>query len=200
MPATSMGTVSPAPANPSLGKFVMMSPFSGPKGSPLDRDQVGNTSTGALNTGIGFGANRVIGPVAPGSIRDVGMNDDYTPGITLPNGLAATVSSLVAIGGGRSNLVNGTGPNGNGTPAGTTIAAPVPYTGGFSLVGFGNGGSRDAGAGPAFQGFNTKTVTATGAVANGAAIEAGFLNRSGVAMVAGQSAFGSNVVASGVVA
>jgi hypothetical protein len=39
-------------------------------------------------------------------------------------------------------------------------------------------------------------VTATGAVANGAAIEAGWINRSGVAMVADQSAFGSSNAAS----
>ncbi len=77
--------------------------------------------------------------------------------------------------------------------------APVPYTAGFGLGMAGNGGSRDAGAGPAFQGFRIKTVTATGAVANGAAVETGFTNRSGVALVTGQSVFGSATAASGAV-
>jgi hypothetical protein len=62
----------------------------------------------------------------------------------------------------------------------------------------GNVGSRDAGAGPAYTGFSTKMVTATGAVANGAAVEAGFTNRSGVALVTGQSVFGSSTAASAV--
>jgi hypothetical protein len=73
---------------------------------------------------------------------------------------------------------------------------PNPYTAGFGIGAAGNGGSRDAGAGPAFTGFPAKMVTATGAVATGAAIEAGFLNRTGVALVTGQSAFGSSNTAS----
>jgi hypothetical protein len=63
------------------------------------------------------------------------------------------------------------------------------------MAGFGNGGSRDAGAGPAFTGFGAKMVTATAIVANGAAIEAGYVNRSGVSMAIGQSAFGSSTTA-----
>lgn len=181
MPAFNMGGV--AAANPSAGRFVMMSSFSGPKGSPFDRAGSDALSTGALSTGIGFGANHIIGPPAPQSIKDAGFTDDYTPGVTRPNGVAATTSILVAIGGGKSTAaVNG-------------IAPTVPYTAGFGLCGFGEGASRDAGAGPAFTGFNTKMVTATGAVANGAVIETGFTNRSGQAMTTGQSAFGSNVAA-----
>jgi hypothetical protein len=214
-------TLGPTPAgNPSNGKFVLMSPFSGPKGSPFDAmvyppsvsasvpgakvaDPL-NLSTGALSTGIGYGANPVI-PQAPGltiplSIRGASFDDDYTPGQTFPDGVTqATDSRFVAIGGGRSNLVNGTGANGNGTPPGTTVSVPVMYNL-QPLLGFGNGASRDAGAGPAFTGFPIKMVTATGAVADGAAVEAGFVNRSGFAMVATQSVHGSSATASAAVA
>lgn len=178
MPAFNMAGT--AAANPSLGRFVMMDPLSGPKGSPFDRAGSSALSTGALATGIGFGANHVIGPTAPQSIKDAGFTDDYTPGLTRPNGVAATNSTLVYIGGGKS------------TAADDGVAPTVPYTAGFALAGFGEGASRDGGAGPAiFTGFPTKMVTATGAVANGAAIETGYTNRSGVAMTTGQSAFGS---------
>lgn len=170
-------------ANPSAGQFVIFSPFSGPKGSPLDTDS-GHASTGALNTGIGFGANHVVGLTAPQSIKDAGFTDDYTPGVTKPDGTASTNSTLVAIGGGRSDAPS----DASGS---TGEAATNPYTAGFALNGAGNGGSRDAGAGPAFTGFATKMVTAAGAVANGAAVETGFTNRSGVALVTGQSVFGS---------
>lgn len=177
MPAMNMeGTVA---SNPSLGKGVLMNPFSGPKGSPLDKDSTGQYSTGALNTGIGFGpATKVAG----GGIDEIkpDFNDNYTPGVTMPDGTtAATEAVLTAIGGGKSDE--------NGVS--------VPYAA-QPLLAFGNGGSRDAGAGPAFTGFGTKLVTATGAVANGSAIETGFTNRSGVTMAAGQSQFGSSTTAS----
>jgi hypothetical protein len=176
------------PANPSTGAFVMMSPFSGPKGSPLDKDQTGNASTGALNTGIGFGANHVIdGPV--GNIRAAGFNDDYTPGVTMPNNSTqATLAILTAIGGGK-NAITGGGNTGLG------VSNPAPWLA-QPLLGFGNGASRDAGAGPVFTGFGTKMVTATGTVANAGVIEAGFTNRSGGSMATTQSAFGSAVAAS----
>ena len=213
MPALNMAGT--AAANPSLGKFVIMSPFSGPEGSPFDAKSFNpttlvleadptNLSTGGLNTGIGFGSPPVIGLTAPQSIKDAGFNDDYIPGVDyfIPTNSAkqaATTSILTAIGGGRSNIVDGTGPDGNGTPAGTDVSVPVPYNA-QPLLAFGNGGSRDAGAGPAFTGFSLKTVTATGTVANGAAVEAGFLNRSGVSVVVGQSVFGSSTAASAAVA
>lgn len=57
---------------------------------------------------------------------------------------------------------------------------------------FGNGGSRDNGAGSIFP---LKMVTASGAVANGAAIETGWVNRTGAAMASGQSAHGSSTAA-----
>lgn len=197
MPAFNAGGT--AASNPSLGSFVVMSAFSGPKGSPFDAQQFNpttlvkeaaptNLSTGALTTGIGLGATHIISPTAPQSIKDAGFTDDATPGVTLPSGVAATSSILVAIGGGKSTAcVDG-------------IAPTVPYTAGFQILGFGNGGSRDAGAGPAFTGFGAKMVTATGAVANGVAIETGFLNRSGLPMTTGQSAFGSATAASAAVA
>jgi hypothetical protein len=197
MPAFNMGGT--AASNPSAGHAVIMSSFSGPKGSPFDAKKANpadpngafiadtaNLSTGALSTGIGFGLDtKVPGilPIAPD------FTDDYTPGVTLPGGTASPNSTLVAIGGGKSTA--------HSEAQGTTgIAATVPYTAGFQLLAFGNGGSRDAGAGPAFTGFPMKLVTATGAVANGAVIETGFSNRSGVGMVAGQSQFGSSAAAS----
>lgn len=198
MPALNMGSPSTPAANPSTGVFVIMNPFSGPKGSPFDAKQIdptsqllvaapNNFSTGALNTGIGFGSPPIIGPTAPQSIRDAGFNDDYTPGVTLPSGGDATLSILTAIGGGKSTAnVNGSAPT-------------VPYNA-QPILAFGNGGSRDAGAGPAFTGFGVKTVTATATVANGAAVEAGFLNRSGVSITTGQSVFGSSTAASPAVA
>ena len=166
-------------ANPSAGNPVLFDPLSGPKGSPFDKDAAGNASTGALSTGIGYGTEKIFGPTAPASIRAEGFDDDDTVGVTKPDGTAASNATLVYIGGGRSNA--------DGTPN--------PYTAGFGLCSAGQGGSRDGGAGPAFTGFGLKTVTATGAVANGAAVEAGFANRSGVALVSGQSVFGSATAA-----
>jgi hypothetical protein len=193
-------------ANPSLGLFVIFDLLSGPKGSPFDRDvQVpyngspggsgfaasGNHSTGALSTGIGFGSPPVIGLTAPASILAAGFGDDYIPGVTKPDGTASANSTYMYIGGGRSNA-----------PAfpGDGSAVTNPYTAGFGIGGAGQGGSRDAGAGPAFTGFTIKTVTAAGAVAIGGVVETGFSNRSGQALVTGQSVFGSNGTASAAVA
>jgi hypothetical protein len=204
MPAINMGgTVA---SNPTLGKQVLMSPFSGPKGSPFDAKKAvfydnlpggnawtapvadtANLSTGGLSTGIGFGLNSKVGVLT----IPPNFNDDYTPGVTKVTsaGLAAsTIAELTAIGGGKCLAPS--------EAAGTTgIAVPDPYVA-QPLLGFGGGGSRDAGAGPAFTGFATKMVTATGAVAIGAAIETGFLNRASGAMVSGQSEFGSATAAS----
>lgn len=185
-------------ANPSAGPMVLYDLLSGPKGSPKERDvdiaylalpnsagtASGNASTGGLSTGIGFGSPPIIGLTAPASILAAGFDDDETPGVTKPDGTAATTSILMYIGGGRSNA--------DGTPN--------PYTAGFGIGAAGNGGSRDAGAGPAFTGFSIKMVTATGAVANGAAVETGFQNRSGIALTTGQSVFGSSTTASAAVA
>jgi hypothetical protein len=171
----------------------MFDPLSGPKASPFDAKKpvynatVGaafvndpaNISTGALQTGIGFGSPPIFGLTAPQSIKDRGFTDDYTPGITKPSGVAATDSTLVYIGGGRSVITNG-------------LSVPSPYD--ESMVGLcmaGNGGSRDGGTTP-FTGFPVKTVTAVGSVANGVDVEAGFKNRSGVTIVVGQSVFGSS--------
>lgn len=180
-------------ANPSGGLSVIFDLLSGPKGSPFDKDAAGNASTGGLSTGIGFGSPPVFGLTAPASIIAAGFSDDYTPGVTKPDLTASANSTIMYIGGGRCNPP-AEGPNGTG------IAAPNPYTTGFGIGKAGQGGSRDAGAGPAFQGFRCKMVTAPGAVANGAAVETGFTNRSGVAMVTGQSVFGSATAASGAVA
>src|SRR5262245_27610918 len=102
-------------ANRSAGNLVTFDLLSGPKGSPLDvrkmtmttptptyaNDDANQTrSTGALSTGIGFGSGAslsgaVIGPTAPASIKAAGFNDDYTPGVTKPDGTAATTSILM---------------------------------------------------------------------------------------------------------
>jgi hypothetical protein len=170
--------------NPNAGRQVLFDLLSGPKGSPLDKDSTGLASTGGLNTGLGFGSPPVIGLTAPASILASGFTDDYTPGVTKPDGTAATDSTLMYIGGGKSNA----------------LGVSTPYTAGFGIGAAGNGGSRDAGAGPAFTGFPLKMVTAAGAVATAAVIETGFVNRSGVALTTGQSTFGSGSTASAAVA
>lgn len=205
MPALNMGSPAVPAANPTTGVFVMMDPFSGPKGSPFDAKSIAggagsvwvngvptlvaepnNFSVGALNTGIGFGSPPIIGLIAPQSIKDAGFNDDYTPGIDsyrLAGKTAESTAILTAIGGGKSTAnVNG-------------IAPTVPYVA-QPLLAFGNGGSRDAGAGPVFTGFGLKTVTAAAPVANGDVVETGFTNRSGVTIATGYSVFGSSTTAS----
>ena len=172
-------------ANPALGNQVVFDLLSGPKGSPLDKDSTGNASTGALSTGIGYGSALVIGPTAPASIKLAGYTDDYTPGAMKNDGTTATTdSTYVYIGGGKSNA----------------LGVSTPYTAGYGIGAAGNGGSRDAGAGPAYTGFPLKMVTAAGAVATAAVIETGFVNRSGVALTTGQSTFGSQSAASAAVA
>lgn len=202
-------------ANPSVGAAVLINAFSGPKGSPFDAKSipggagsiyvsgvppyeadVANLSTGACVTGIGFGSPPIIGLTAPQSIKDAGFTDNYTPGVTMPDGTtAATLAVLTSIAGGKTTPVDGDGADGNGTPAGTSYPSTDPYVAQPVLMA-GNGGNRDAGAGPAFTGFGIKTVTAAGTVANGAVVETGFVNRSGVSIVIGQSVFGSAVAAS----
>jgi hypothetical protein len=221
MPANGMAqTPGVSNANSATAKAVLQSPFSGPTGSPFAAQEyppssnttkqanASDTSVGALSTGIGFGMgtatvinvfNGADPATPPGAIGDKGFTDDYQPGISLPSGASigntAPVAPLqtpygavlTAIGGGAS----GAAANG--------IAPTTPYVA-VPLLGFGNGGTRDAGAGPAFTGFGEKMVTATGAVAVGAAIEAGFVNRTypvgGPGMVATESAFGSATAAS----
>ena len=223
MPASLPGeTLANNLANPSAGPFVIMDPLSGPKGSPFDVKKIsgwtGGTptyandaanqtpSTGALSTGIGIGANHVIGltpdlPVTSPNIWAIfraGFDDDMQPGqrqaYSAPpppgNTSSNTVDSTrMYIGGGRM-IVNPNAATQPGRPF-----TPSPYTAGVTIVGAGGGSSRDAGTGPAYTGFPIKMVTAAGAVAIGAAIEGTFINRSGVAMTTGQSAFGSNTAA-----
>ena len=183
MPASNPGRTGTGNAGTANGVAVLCSPFSGPTGSPFDNDQAGNLSTGALNTGIGFGigTGNYFTDSAVNGFSEGNFTDNYEPGVSLPGGTAAPDARLTAIGGGRSD------------PDGT----PDPFNA-VPLLGFGNGGTRDAGAGPAFTGFGCKTVTATGTVAHGADIEAGFSNRVkvGLSLVSGQSAFGSAAAAS----
>lgn len=180
--------------NPTLGRQINFDPLSGPKGSPFDRGSAETASTGCLSTGIGYGCGRVISisppaTTAPNAIRQAGYDDDQVAGSTpIGSGTQNVVNSkYMYIGGGRS--ITSGAPN-YSNPAG--VAGTNPYTVGVDICNAGNGGSRDGGAGPAFTGFAERMVTAVGSVANGAAIEAGFTNRTGVTMVAGQSAFGSS--------
>ena len=215
--------------NPNEGNFVIFDGLSGPKDATFDAKSIdyttgtpagwhatehipiktnddSNVSTGALSTGIGFGAAAGM----PAGVKfsdpdgtllgfaDKNFTDDYIPGATETDGSAAADSTYMYIGGGKSEIVNGdhSGPlaaGSNGYPPGWYTSQPDPYTAGFAICGAGNGGSRDSGAN---TGFPVKLVTATGAVANGAAVEAGYNNRSGVALVTGQSVFGSAVAAS----
>jgi len=196
------------------GKSATFSPFSGPKGSPFDAlmypsniahptlaQRVANTtdhSTGALSTGIGMDATTKVPGIAtlysatvPSSVN--GMTDNYTPGVTMPDGTtAATTAVLTAIGGGKSVITAGAG-----TDWSRGTSAPVPYVA-QPILGAGNGGSRDAGAGPAFTGFGLKVVTnpTAAVIANGAVIETGFVNRMGVDLLGNQSALGSSTTAS----
>jgi len=183
MPAINMKAAAQSVANvnnPVNGAQVNFSPFSGPQNSPFDArtiasygtspayqytwtNDASNLSTGALNTGIGFGSLPIFNPTAPASIKAAGFTDDYTPGVTLPDGTASTTAILTCIGGGKSTAnVNG-------------IAPTVPCNA-QPLLNMGNGGARDAGAGPAYTGFAGKTVTASGTVAVGAVVETGFVN------------------------
>ena len=205
MPAPLPGsTLAQNLANPSLGSFVIFDPLSGPKGSPLDADKQvdiitgtvtasGNASTGAMQTGIGIGENDIIGilpgSTAPRSIFSAGFEDNLIPGESVTAYAAggpppvvttqAVDSTRMYIGGGKC------------TAAVQGIAPPVPYTAGVMILGAGNGGSRDAGVGPAFTGFGMKMVTAAAQIAVGGVIETGFVNRSTRTLEIGESIFGS---------
>lgn len=190
MPASLPGsTAVENAANPSAGKCVLFDPLSGPKASPLDARKItgwsagsptyandpANLSTGGLSTGIGFGSPPIFGDTAVNGFSDANFTDDYIPGQDLPSSVQAADASIMYIGGGLSNALGVSTPRAIGT---------------VGLCMAGQGGSRDGGTTP-FTGFPIKTVTATGAVANGAAVEAGWANRSGVALASGQSVFGS---------
>lgn len=176
MPAALPGSTASAngTGNPSAGAWVIFDPLSGPKGSPFDTDEDGNASTGALQTGIGYGAWPMDTPVKPS------FTDDYVPGQSNPASVDTMDSTYMYIGGGRSDVAG----------------VSNPYdTGSTPICGAGNGGSRDGGTAAPYTGFPMKTVTASGTVANGAAVETGFLNRTGVSVTAGQSTFGSSTTA-----
>lgn len=210
MPAGLPGaTLAENQANPSQGRSILFDPLSGPKASPFDAKTITgytngvpdktadilNISTGGLCTGIGFGSPPIFGPgagSAPLKFNGGNFTDDYVPGQDLPSSSAIVGSALQYIGGGRTALVNGTGANGNGTPAGTLYPSVLVYAVGMvGLCMAGNGGNRDGGTTP-FTGFPVKTVTAVTDITNGGVIEAGFVNRSGVTVLTGQSAFGSS--------
>jgi len=185
---------------------VLMSPFSGPKGSPFDGDVTldaagnraaspNNASTGALSTGIGYGSNvavpgisQVYGSYATG-FPGTGFDNNEVVGTINPDGTTAADARLLAIGGGRCNAA---------TVANAGIATTNPYAA-QPLLAFGNGASRDAGAGPAYTGFGIKCVQAASAVADGAVLATGFTNRSGATVPSGAYQFGISTTASAAV-
>lgn len=223
MPASLPGsTQAQNQGNPTLGSMVLFDAASGPKNSPFDAAKIDyatvppnnrpagwtalniplkvndplNCSTGGLSTGVGFGSPPIINEAAVGGrFKGPGFTDDYKPGISTLVPADSTNARFLYVGGGKSAIVNGTGPNGNGYPPGWFTSQPVPYVAGFGIGAAGNGGSRDAGAGPVFTAFPLKSVTAVGVVANGAAVEAGWTNRSGVSVPIGSSVFASGTAA-----
>ena len=207
--------------NPNLGVPVIFDPISGPKGSPLDHRTFGawdavtrvpaivastgnqTISTGAMSTGIGLSSDNIMGvnpntrpQTAPGAIFQAGFDDNLVPG-NVPTYAAGGPPPVVA-----SNAVNSTRLyiGGGRSPAQdpvTHVGVPNPYTVGISICSAGRGGSRDGGT--LGQGFPLKMVTATGTVAVGAAVEAGFGNRSPRTIVSGESVFGSSTAQNGVI-
>jgi hypothetical protein len=203
MPAGLSGaTAAENSANPSKGSTTIFDLLSGPKGSLFDNDKDyaaataffptstgavanANCSTGSLSTGIGFGSPPVLNAAQIANGAGNNFDDDYTVGVSSPDPTTPFANSTgMYIGGGKCTAnVGGSAP-------------VVPYVAGFGIGAAGNGGlttaggSRDAGAGPAFTGFKLKTVTAAGTVANGAVVETGFVNRSGVSLATGDSVFG----------
>jgi hypothetical protein len=190
-------------ANPSAGLPATFDLLSGPKGSPFDKDPAGKASTGALSTGIGYGPTTLFAPIPPINAGGSGAFNGgpaqptpkyiyhYIVGQSTPNpGAAAPDSRYMYIGGGRSSATGAT----FGRPF-----PPNPYTAGYGIGAAGNGGARDAGAGPAFTGFLMQSV-AGNVIAPGAAIEAGWLNRSGATVPNQGGAFGVSNAASAAVA
>jgi hypothetical protein len=178
MPASLPGSTASANGSgiPSAGRVVSFDALSGPKSSPLDKDTAGNASTGGLSTGIGLSPQgsvirlnpRTKPQTAAQAIIDAGFTDDSVAGAP------GSDSTKIYIGGGKSTAnVNGKAPT-------------VPYTAGYAICHAGNGQVREASA----LGTPSKVVTAVGAVADGAAVETGWLNRSGVALVSGDSVWG----------
>jgi hypothetical protein len=160
-------------ANPSTGQAVIFDALSGPKGSPLDK----GVGTGAMMTGIGWGCNAKanVGGGANAMVPDFTDNTGEVP--------SGANSTRLYLGGGRCNANSG------------GYAAPNPYTVGFAPGNAGNGTVRDAGAGPAYTCLAGRWVTATGTVANGAEVEAGYNNSTGRTITTGQHCFGAGSVA-----
>jgi hypothetical protein len=200
--------------NPSTGKIL----------------NVEDHSTGGLSTGIGFAINDsgdavngalgisapLLSNTAPGNRNANNFTDDYIPGVTMPGSVVgmvttgspppnpaypflATDARLTCIGGGKDVVTPG--PSSSALPDyAIGKSSPLPYVA-QPLLAMGNGGSRDAGAANPRTGFGMKLVTAAAAVAQGAVIETGFVNRttwaaSGLSLASGANAFGSSTTAS----
>lgn len=179
MPAPNMGSPLGAPPDGSNGKFVIANPFSAPTGSPMDTDVAPSYSTGALNTGIGIGANVIINAPADPNVKNAGFTSGASPGMTMPDQTQAPDARLTCIGGGRSNEpING-----------DSSVDPYPAQ---PILGFGNGTLRDAGSGPEFTGHAVAMIAAGSDTPDGDNIDEDYVNRSGTTVLEGQSVFGSD--------
>ena len=204
-------------ANPNTGVAVLLNAFDGPTGSPFTTYDTSNSapSTGALVTGIGFGAGMgqfftTVGAQATPGTNINGapvMAAGYRPGVTRPwvSGAVNTAmgdSTLVAIGGGKSTYT--------AAPSdGVSFYSVVPYTAGFGLCAMGGGdGTTDATAGGSLRdvaatpGSGLPVIYAGPVVTtdstNGAVITTGITNRCNATVVIGQYQIGVSTTANGV--
>lgn len=188
MPASLPGaTLAQNQGNPSQGVAVTFDALTGAKGALRDTDQTGNQSTGAMSTGLGLTPNTKV----PG-ITTIGKGTNYdkagyVPGVTKPDGTASADSTILYIGGGRSNA------NSNG------MAVNDPYTAGFGIAAAGNGATRDVqgGVDPNFYASarSMELAVAAADVDNNALLTAGFNNNSGVKVPSGAAQFGVAIAA-----
>lgn len=212
MPATAMNGDPANYGNPADGKFVIGNPFTACKGAsygayiitgwngtvPVYDEDDTNYSTGGLNTGIGYGPQVIESNAA--DFKASGFQENMVLGSQAQpasGGVVAVDTTYQCIGGGKTVMVDGTGANGNGTPVGTQYSNPVPF-GSLQIVGFGNGGSRDAGTNG--TGFGVRASAASATVAEGAVITGTWVNRSGRTLVNGERTFGSGNAANAAVA
>lgn len=147
---------------------------SGVDSNPLDNDESGNKSTGALSTGIGFGPN--VGP--QGHAPNGNFSEGYVPGKTDTDGTAMTDATGFYIGGGSSKPHNDDEGEANATP----------ITTGYGIaVAVGTTIDRDDAA-------EMKSVVAAQDTADGGELDAtsapDYTNQSGVQVRAGDMQFG----------
>lgn len=150
------------------GVAVTLDARSGVKSSPLDNDETGNFSTGALVTGIGYGPN-----VGPQGFNEPTFLEDYVPGKTKPDGTTASDATYMYLGGGASKKHN--------DDAGEANAQPI--TSNFGIVAAGGTIDRD-------DVGEMKAVVAEQDTAPGATLTVGYINASSDTVRMGDLQFG----------